>query len=276
MKIAVYTIALNEEQFVQRWYESSKEADYHLIVDTGSTDLTLEKATALKINTAKININPFRFDDARNAALALLPKDIDYCIALDMDEVLQPGWYEELKKAFKEGTTRPQYRFITSWNPDGTPKNEFDGFRIHPRNGIRWEYPIHEVPSFYSGQEIKKVYNFEIHHRPDESKSRGQYLTMLEDAVKEMPENSRMRFYLGREYMFYKRYSDALPHLIKCINLNYWESALACDMAALSAYYSNQMDIAVQYGEMALQSDTSNERLKDNLLWYKGIKNGNA
>ena len=39
MKVAVYTIALNEEQFVERWYNSVKdEADYLLIADTGSTD----------------------------------------------------------------------------------------------------------------------------------------------------------------------------------------------------------------------------------------------
>ena len=37
MKIAVYTIALNEENFVKRWFESAKEADYLLIADTGST-----------------------------------------------------------------------------------------------------------------------------------------------------------------------------------------------------------------------------------------------
>jgi len=36
MKIAVYTVALNEEQFVERWYNSAKDADYLLIADTGS------------------------------------------------------------------------------------------------------------------------------------------------------------------------------------------------------------------------------------------------
>ena len=42
MKIAVYTIAKNEEQFVERWYNSAKNADYLLIVDTGSDDGTPE------------------------------------------------------------------------------------------------------------------------------------------------------------------------------------------------------------------------------------------
>jgi glycosyltransferase involved in cell wall biosynthesis len=98
MKIAVYTIALNEEKFVQTWYESAKDADYLLIADTGSTDGTVELAKSLGINVISIGINPWRFDDARNASLSAIPLDINYCIALDMDEQLQPGWREALEK----------------------------------------------------------------------------------------------------------------------------------------------------------------------------------
>ena len=47
MKVAVYTIALNEEKHVQRWYDSAKDADYLLIADTGSTDKTVELAKSL-------------------------------------------------------------------------------------------------------------------------------------------------------------------------------------------------------------------------------------
>jgi glycosyltransferase involved in cell wall biosynthesis len=44
MKIAIYTIALNERQFVDKWFEAAKGADYLLIADTGSTDGTVERA----------------------------------------------------------------------------------------------------------------------------------------------------------------------------------------------------------------------------------------
>ena len=55
MKVAVYTIALNEEKFVETWYNSVKdEADYLLIADTGSTDKTIEKALALGINVVSV------------------------------------------------------------------------------------------------------------------------------------------------------------------------------------------------------------------------------
>jgi len=73
MKVAVYSIALNEEKFVQRWYESAKEADYLFIADTGSSDKTVEIARGLGIVCHIISVKPWRFDDARNASLALLP-----------------------------------------------------------------------------------------------------------------------------------------------------------------------------------------------------------
>ena len=102
MKVAIYTISLNEEKHVERWYNSSKEADYHIIADTGSTDKTVEIARGLGITVHSIHIKPWRFDDARNAALALIPSDADYCIIMDMDEILIPGWREELQKAYDD------------------------------------------------------------------------------------------------------------------------------------------------------------------------------
>lgn len=219
MKVAVYTIAKNEEQFVERWFESSREADYHLIADTGSTDRTVERAEELGIRTYRISVLPFRFDDARNASLALLPEDIDYCIALDMDEVLQPGWRQELERALAEGTDRPQYRFITDWNKDGSPAIEFDGFRIHRRKGVRWKYPIHEVPMTYDGGDVRKRYNFEIHHRPDVTKSRGQYLDLLRRAVDEEPD-ARNLYYLGRELFFRQAYEDCAKVLKEYIKVS--------------------------------------------------------
>lgn len=117
MKIGVYTIAKNEEHFVERWANSAKEADYRFILDTGSTDNTVARATALGVDVAVSSISPWRFDDARNTALALLPADIDICIALDMDEILVEGWREALEQ-IKPETTRPRYQYTWSWKGD--------------------------------------------------------------------------------------------------------------------------------------------------------------
>lgn len=218
MKIAVYTIAKNEEQFVERWYNSAKDADYLLIVDTGSTDNTVVVAQELGIEVASINVNPFRFDDARNASLAMIPSYIDYCIALDMDEVLVDGWREHLEKV-SPNTTRPKYRFVWNWNEDGTPGIEFGGTKIHARNGYRWKHPVHEIITCYSGQEVEEWIDLEIHHYADNSKSRGQYLPMLEMSVKEDPNDDRNAFYYARELFFYRRYEEAAKEFKRHLSL---------------------------------------------------------
>lgn len=215
MKIAVYTIAKNESQFVQSWYESAKEADYLLIADTGSTDDTVAKARELGIIVHTVSIVPWRFDDARNASLALLPDDADYCIALDMDEVLQPGWREELEKAT---TTRPRYKYTWSW-VDGKPGLQYNGDKIHARHGYRWKHPVHEVITTDRIDETQEHIGLEIHHHPDETKSRGQYFPLLELSTKEDPFDDRNAFYLGREYFFYQRYNDASKELRRHLSL---------------------------------------------------------
>ena len=78
MKIAVYTICKNEEKTVERWYESTRDADYHILTDTGSTDNTVAVARNLGITVHQIFLNPFRFDDARNASLLVVPTDVGY------------------------------------------------------------------------------------------------------------------------------------------------------------------------------------------------------
>lgn len=219
MKVAVYAIALNEEQFVKRWYESAKEADYLLIADTGSTDKTVELAKSLGIVCPIISIKPWRFDDARNASLSLIPSDIDYCIALDLDETLVPGWRQHLEVANTNNWTRPRYLFTTSWNPDGSPGMQFSGFRIHARNGYRWTYPIHEIPSPYRITETSGWVDLQIEHHPDESKSRGQYLPLLEEAAKENYYDERCAFYYARELYFYSRYEEATEEFKRHLSL---------------------------------------------------------
>ena len=218
MKIAVYTIALNEEHFVQRWYESAKEADYLLIADTGSSDNTVGIARDLGINVIKISVKPWRFDDARNASLAALPADIDFCIALDMDEVLVPGWRKHIDQVSK-GTTRPRYKYTWNWNPDGTPGLQYGGDKIHARQGYRWKHPVHEVLTTDRIDEVQTWIGLEIHHYADNSKPRSQYFPLLAQSVKEDPYDDRNAFYHARELYFYGRTEEAISEFKRHLSL---------------------------------------------------------
>jgi glycosyltransferase involved in cell wall biosynthesis len=218
MKISVYTIAKNEEKFVERWYNSSKEADYHLIVDTGSTDDTILIAKKLGINVFSVNINPFRFDDARNTSLNLIPTDIDFCIPLDIDEILSDDWRKHFNN-IKPNTNRLSYRYVWSWNEDGTPSIEFNNNKIHSRHCYRWKYPVHETLIKYHGEEIEEYIGLEIYHHSDISKNRTQYLPLLEMCVKEEPNDSRCSFYYGRELYYYGMYDKASEELKRYLSL---------------------------------------------------------
>lgn len=217
MKIAVYTIAKNEEHHVLRWWRSAMEADYILIADTGSTDKTVSLASELGIKVIQLDVNPWRFDNARNAALNELPDDIDLCVALDMDEVLLPGWREHLE-ALASDVTRPRYKYVWSWNDDGTEGLTYGGDKIHSRHGYVWKHPVHEVLTAVNG-ETQTWCGLEINHHPDSSKSRSQYFGLLELAKNEAPDCDRTAFYYARELFFHGRFNEAVAEFKRHLGL---------------------------------------------------------
>jgi glycosyltransferase involved in cell wall biosynthesis len=217
VKIAVYTIALNEQKHVTRWFDSAKDADLLLIADTGSSDNTKYIAKSLGISIHDIEVNPWRFDVARNASLALIPEEFDICIQLDMDEVLPPGWRVKVEQAFREGNVWPIYKHVTSRYPDGSARASQLYFKIHPRKGFYWKYPIHEIlvhePTL---QIVRKEIDLEVDHLQDVHKSRSSYLNLLEIAVQEDPSDWRMNHYLNREYFYVRDWLRVLQTAYKC------------------------------------------------------------
>lgn len=246
-KIAVYTIALNEKQFVNRWYESAKDADYLLIADTGSTDGTVELAKELGIHIIEIAIKPWRFDDARNASLAALPADIDMCVQLDMDEILLPGWRQEIENALIQGATRIRYNYVWNWKDDEetVPNVTFGGDKIHARKGYRWKHPVHEVVAPYGGTEEKQVWTkLELHHHPDNTKSRSQYLPLLKLSVEENPNDDRNVYYYARELYFHGKYKEATEQFKRHLELPtaVWAPERAASMRHLAKLEQDQKE----------------------------------
>lgn len=257
MKIAVYTIALNEEKHVERWYNSIKDADYILIADTGSTDKTVEIASSLGINVVQALIKPFRFDVTRNVALASLPADIDYCISLDMDEVLTPGWRAEFESSAPKPASNVAFigRPTLTWNltPDGLPGLQYGADRVHSRWGVIWRQPAHEILGAYGDYaELRSPMSFGIYHYPDATKSRGQYLSLLKMAVDEQPYSDRNAYYYARELFYYGYYADATKEFKRHLAL---PTAVWAPERASSMRYLGKMnpDQAVEWFEKAAE-----------------------
>jgi len=240
LKICVYAIAKNEAQFVQRFAESAKDADLILVADTGSTDETLAACKDAGVVAQTICITPWRFDHARNAALALVPSDMDVCVSLDLDEVLEPGWREEIERLWVPGTTR--LRYLYDWGCGIAFKTE----KIHARHGYFWHHPCHEYLRL-DGRCKELVADTDtllVTHLADPNKSRGQYLDLLALSTKEDPTCPRNSFYYARELTFYCRWDDAIKELTRYLTLPgaTWDIERSYAMRMLGRSYSAKGD----------------------------------
>ena len=216
MKIIVYAICKNEEKFANRWTDSMAEADEIIVLDTGSTDNTPSILKARGATVYQETISPWRFDVARNRSLDLVPADADICVCTDLDEVFHPGWRTELEPVWRPGTSQVRYRYTWSFNPDGSDGVVFFPEKIHSRHGFRWAHPVHEVLEWIgpgTRGPIVTAANIQLDHHPDHSKSRSQYLPLLELSVQEAPEDDRNVHYLGREYLYQGRWDDCIRTL---------------------------------------------------------------
>lgn len=227
--ICVYAIAKNEAKHVERWEACSREADKRVIIDTGSTDNTVELARELGIEVHSYPLDPFRFDEARNLALFQVPKDA-WAVNLDLDEVLHEGWREALE-ALPPEATRPRYRYIFA------PGFEYAGHAIGLNDGgYEWRGSIHEylTRKETASPEVQVPCELTMSHHPDRTKSREQYLPMLLEASEREPDNARMAFYTGRELMYAGRHEDAVPHLLRQLDLETWKPEREASMRYLA------------------------------------------
>lgn len=257
MKIAVYAISKNEEAFVKRFCESAKDADLILIADTGSTDNTVKFAQESGAVVNSICISPWRFDKARDAALAMIPADYDICISLDLDEVLNTGWREEIERVWKSDTTRLRYKY--DWSQDIVFYSE----KIHARKGYYWKHPCHEY-IFPDPRTVEVWENTDmllVNHYPDETKSRGQYFDLLKVAVQEDKTCPRNAFYYARELSFYGHWEEAITALNNYLDMPTatWANERAYAMRLLGKCYQNLNDVntSLKWYRLAVAEDPS-------------------
>lgn len=246
-KIAVYAIAKNEEQFVARWLDSIKDADEIVVLDTGSSDSTVALLKKHNIKVSEQIITPWRFDTARNIALDNVSQDTDICISMDLDEVMEQGWREKLEKAWKKGVTRARYTFACSHDAKGNVLKTHPIEKIHSRFDYRWVHPVHEVLEYIGKEQENKILisDLVVHHFPDYSKPRGQYLPLLELSAQENPNEPSISFWLGREYYFKGQYDQAINELNRYLKLKKakWDEERSAALRFISRAYLKKQDI---------------------------------
>jgi glycosyltransferase involved in cell wall biosynthesis len=221
---AVYGIYKNEENFIERFLNSVKDADEIVLCDTGSDDNTntiinslKEKNPDINLKTFKIFVSPWRFDDARNTALSLVSKNMDICISLDIDEYLMENWREVLDLRWDFKYTRCYHKFKTIWANNSFSAHWHD--RIHVRCGYCWKLPVHEILEYKSEEKICWMDDFWVYHQPENKKSRAFYFPLLEQSVRERPDVWKTWSFLANEYMMAGKFEDAMEAIDKAFKL---------------------------------------------------------
>jgi glycosyltransferase involved in cell wall biosynthesis len=197
MKVCVYTIMRDEEANVAAWAETTVDADMRFVLDTGSTDRTIAELSIHGVMTEPAVFEPFRFDDARNCALALAP-DADLYLRLDADERLPDDWRVRVEDMYHPGM--PRYRYLVRNHGVGWGLITRDD--LHRRDGFRWKYPTHEVLT--GPASTVTVPGLVIEHHPPTARRphHDTNLKTLQRAVIDYPNDPRMYFYFARELWY--------------------------------------------------------------------------
>ena len=223
MRVGVYAISKNEAKHVKEWLEACREADVICVTDTGSTDDTVDLLLAGGA-VVSYYTEPFRFDKARNFALAQANKcGVDVWVSLDLDEYPEKGWRRKLEMA---AVTACQGWRITIDNGSYS----FQNIRAHRRDGWEWKHACHEV--LYGPGPVGDA-GFKVVHHQDTTKPRN-YLPLLELDAKENPEDARALHYLGREYMYLEQWHEAYHTLNKSLPFEKWSEQASTSLVYMS------------------------------------------
>jgi glycosyltransferase involved in cell wall biosynthesis len=208
MKTAAYTICYNEIKRVDRWIEYTKDFDYRVVLDTGSTDGTyeiLKKVPGIILH--QMRKEPFKFHEHRNFNLNMVPQDVEWCLSPDIDEWFSINVLEEIEKTVQK---HPNVTNIATTRLDLYTKKVFVGppysiptNKIHRRHMYVWKAPIYEHLCYTGpGREVE-IYNdmvFLIHDQ-DTSKPRDRvYGAMLIERYQEDPTDNWNNWFLLNHY----------------------------------------------------------------------------
>ena len=257
-KITVYALCKNEEKNIKEWYNSMKEADEIIVLDTGSTDESISILKRFpKIKLYQEKIVPWRFDVARNLSLSYVSKDTDICVCTDLDERFEKGWRAKIEEYWQEDTTRAKYLYNWSFDSLGNPGTTFYINKIHSRNNYKWVHPVHEVLSCNKEEKEIIIPGITLNHYQDYTKPRNTYLPLLELSVKEQPNDDRNVHYLGREYMYYKEWDKCIATLHRHLSLPTatWKDERCASMRYIAFSYLNKgyIEEAIMWYKKAIE-----------------------
>jgi len=221
MKLLCCVMFKNEEEVLERCLNSVKDVvDGFLLVDTGSTDKSIEIAKSYSKNVYEIEFEDFVI--SKNKVLQIADTlDYDYILWMDADEYLNPQELDLFKQTYNYLHTNNFTELITN-----IQNNHFDTLGIvyeRPRiwknkSNIRFMGPgIHEfipyLDNFILEKNIKILHKHKTQNK-DYSGANDFYIDILTKYHNQDPNDIRAIFYLAQTYFDKSEYEKAIELFI--------------------------------------------------------------
>ena len=229
--ICLNMIVKNESKIITRLFDSVLPIiDCYCICDTGSTDNTvsvIEEYFKKKNIPGKVVCEPFKnFSYNRNFALKSCVGMSDYVLLLDADMILEIKTFDKRMLIFDcynilQGSN--EFFYLNMRIVRNLPKNGDDTFNFFKYVGATHEYI--STPSNASlGLNFEKNCLF-IRDIGDGGAKNDKFerdIRLLEEELKEKPNNERSYFYLANSYFCIGKFKEAIPHYKKRIEIGGW------------------------------------------------------
>lgn len=298
-------IARNEALTLPRMIGSLKEFQERggeiLILDTGSTDNTVEVATSLGCNVVEVGdkfrikidkelsdkINSkfivegeapvvkegeslFDFAAARNYIADFASNDT--IATPDCDEIYTKLDIDKIDEVIKNGAEQLEYEFVFSHDGQGNPVIKFRHCKFYNRKKLKWVGVVHEVLQGkariqYLGEDIIK-----LEHYQNEKTNRSGYLKGLAIDCFNNPDNDRNSHYFAREMMYLSRFNSAIKEFKRHISMNRWPTEAAQSMMLIGDCYThlNDHDEALKWYAKSFDKEARREPLMRMAEYYFG------
>lgn len=206
--ISLCMIVKNEEAVLARCLDSVGDlADEIIVVDTGSTDRTIEIARSY---TDRIFHFPWRDDFAAARNYAFDQAHMEYCLWLDADDVLEPPdreRFRRLKEALPPDTDMVMLPYHAAFDDHGNPTFTYDRERLIRRAaGLRWSGAVHEA---IAPTGVVRHGDAAVSHRKTGPGDPDRNLRILEKLRAARPLEPRECFYYARELTYHNRDKEA-------------------------------------------------------------------
>ncbi len=312
MNFSICLIAKNEEKTLPRLLDSLAEFTSRggeiLLLDTGSTDKTVEVAKSFGVEVHEVGdkfryvidggmaeeINKmfvvegeekivysgdtlFHYSDARNYIASFAPTDM--IATPDCDEVYTKFDIDKIEQEINEGVEQLEYNFVFSHDEYGREAMKFMHCKFYNRHKLHWENAIHEVLVGKANKKFLDESIIKLEHFQNEETNRGHYLKGLAYDCYKNPSNERNSHYFGRELLWTGHYKSAIKELEHCIAIHWWKAEIAQSMIYIARAYGflNEPEKQVEWLNKAFYTNsTRRESLIDLGQFYKHNQNPQA